>query len=65
MASGFVKILDHIVESPTARLSEISELLADLDLQQQSTLRAEFKGMRREKLKKLIPTPIVSQIGQG
>jgi hypothetical protein len=65
MASGLVKILGHIVEYPTARLSEISKLLADLDTQQQSTLQAEFKGMRREKLKNLVPTPIVSQIGQG
>jgi pristinamycin I synthase-3/4 len=61
MAAGFVKIPGHIVEYPTARLSEISKLLADLDAQQQSTLQAEFKGMRRRKLKNLVPKPIVSQ----
>jgi non-ribosomal peptide synthetase component F len=60
MAAGFVKIPGHIVEYPTARLSEISKLLADLDTQQQSTLQAEFKGMRRQKLKNLVPKPIVS-----
>jgi hypothetical protein len=61
MAAGFVKIPGHIVEYPTARLSEISKLLADLDTQQQSMLQAEFKGMRRQKLKNLVPKPIVSQ----
>ena len=61
MAAGFVKIPGHIVEYPTARLSEISKLLADLDAQQQSMLQAEFKGMRRQKLKNLVPKPIVSQ----
>jgi hypothetical protein len=65
MAEGFVKIPAHIVEYPTARLSEISKLLADLDTQTQSMLQAEFKGIRRQKLKNLVPKPIVSPQSQS
>jgi non-ribosomal peptide synthetase component F len=65
IAGGFVKILIHIVEYPNARLSEISKLLADLDAQTQSMLQAEFKGMRRQKLKDLVPKPIVSPQSQS
>ena len=61
MAAGFVKVVDHIVEHPAAGLSELSKLLADLDTEQQSMLQAEFKGMRRQKLKNLVPKPVVSQ----
>jgi amino acid adenylation domain-containing protein len=61
MAAGFVKILGHIVEHSAARLSELSKLLADLDREQQSMLQAELKGMRRQKLKNLVPKPIVSR----
>jgi hypothetical protein len=61
MAAGFVKVLGHIGDYPTASLSEISKLLADLDTQQQSMLQVEFKGMRRQKLKNLVPKPIVSR----
>lgn len=61
MAAGFVKIVGHIVEHSTARLSELSKLLADLEMEQQSMLQAEFEGMRRQKLKNLVPKPIVSQ----
>ncbi len=64
MAEGFLKIPGHVVEYPTARLSEISKLLADLDTQTQSMLQAEFKGMRRQKLKNLVPKPIVSPQSQ-
>ncbi len=64
MADGLLKILGHVVEHPTARLSEISKLLADLDTQQQSMLQAEFKGLRRQKLKNLAPKPIVSSRSQ-
>ncbi|HEV7398618.1 MAG TPA: amino acid adenylation domain-containing protein [Pyrinomonadaceae bacterium] len=60
MAGGFGKILGHIVKHSTARLSELSKLLADLDMEQRSMLQAEFKGRRREKLKNLVPKPIVS-----
>jgi hypothetical protein len=62
MADGFVKVLSYVVEHPAARLSEISKLLADFDTQQQSMLQAEFKGMRRQKLKNLVPKPIVSSL---
>jgi hypothetical protein len=60
MAEGFGKILGHIVKHSTARLSELSKLLADFDTEQRSMLQAEFKGRRREKLKNLVPKPIVS-----
>jgi len=60
MAAGFVKIVGHIVEYPTAGLREISKLLADLDSEQRAMLQTEFKGLRREKLKNLVPKPIVS-----
>jgi aspartate racemase len=65
MASGFGKILSHIVEHPTARLSEISKLLAESDSQQQSMLQAEFKGMRRQKLKNVVPKPVISSTIDG
>jgi amino acid adenylation domain-containing protein len=65
MVEGFVKIPGHIAGYPTARLSEISKLLADLDTQTQSMLQAEFKGMRRDKLKSLVPKPIVSPQSQS
>jgi hypothetical protein len=61
MAAGFVKIVGHIVEHSTARLSELSKLLADFEREQQSLLQAELEGMRRQKLKNLVPKPIVSQ----
>jgi amino acid adenylation domain-containing protein len=65
MAAGFSKILGHIVEHPTVRLSEISKLLAELDSQQQSMLQAEFKGMRRQKLKNVVPKPVISSTIDG
>jgi acyl carrier protein len=67
MADGFVAILGHVVERPTASLSELSKLLAELDNQQQSMLQAEFKGIRRQKLKSMVPKPIVRPAldGQG
>ena len=60
MAAGFVKIAGHIAEHPTAGLSEIAKLLADFDMEQQSMLQARLEGMRRQKLKNLVPKPIVS-----
>jgi hypothetical protein len=60
MAAGFVKILSHIVESPAAGSREISKLLADLDSEQRAMLQTEFKGLRRQKLKNVVPKPIVS-----
>ena len=61
MALGFVRIVGHIVEHPTAALSELGKLLAAVDMEQQSMLQAELEGMRRQKLKKLVSKPIVSQ----
>ena len=64
-ARGFVNILSHVVEHPAARLSELSKLLAESDSQQQSMLQEEFKGMRRRKLKNVVPKPIVSPTIDG